>query len=133
MVLLPPSSQSPESVLDAVPPSTSSSNPHFLILFASVDPQTGQSWCPDCRDVEPAIEKHVPQQRSTLVYVGQRNEWKTPDNAYRKAFGISAVPTIIRLESGDKANLTSQISSAQKLVEGEILDESRLKEFLKAD
>ncbi|KAK4051879.1 hypothetical protein OIV83_002584 [Microbotryomycetes sp. JL201] len=171
MVLLPPTDVTPESVLEAVPPNTSSSKPHFLIFFASVDPDTGKSWCPDCRDVEPTIEQHVPDTVSTLVYVGQRNElsdhssyiytdaapqrggqeaphncvknradtvaghicrWKHPDNAFRKAFGISAVPTILRLESSDKSSLMSQLSSAPRLVERDILDQQKLQQFLKS-
>ncbi|KAK4058375.1 hypothetical protein OIO90_000533 [Microbotryomycetes sp. JL221] len=122
-MLIPPTEQTPDSVLSAIPTNTSSSNPHFLIFFASVEPDTGRSWCPDCRVVEPTIDKHVPDNNST---------WKTPDNAYRKAFGISAVPTILRVESADKSSLSNQLSSARKLVEGEILDEVKLKDFLKA-
>ena len=69
-----PSAPSPASATSVIPNSTSPSKPYFLIFFASVDEQTGKSWCPDCVRVEKTISELVPESRSSLIYVGQRSE-----------------------------------------------------------
>ncbi|ORY79277.1 hypothetical protein BCR35DRAFT_304670 [Leucosporidium creatinivorum] len=130
-----PQAPSPAAALSAIPTGSnapSPASPYFLIFFASVEESTGKSWCPDCVRVEPTIEQHVPQARSSLIYVGQRADWKSPENAFRQAFGLKGVPTIVRVESSaDQGSLQAHIASAPKLVEGEILDEAKLKDFLR--
>lgn len=44
-LLFPDSSQNPQAVL-AQASNASREQPHFLVFFASVDPQTGKPWCP---------------------------------------------------------------------------------------
>lgn len=78
MPLLFPGSQiTPETVL-AQASKASRSDPHFLIFFASVDPQTGKPWCPDCSEVQSEVDRLVPENRSTLVFVGDRTECASP-------------------------------------------------------
>ncbi|GAA5868403.1 hypothetical protein JCM1840_006980 [Sporobolomyces johnsonii] len=124
MPLLPFEGQSPEAVLSQIPPSTSPSSPHYLIFFAP--------WCPDCLATQSAIEQRVPESNSTLVYVGERDQWKTPENPFRKApFNISKIPTIVRVEQGGES-LQGSLESALRLVEGELRDETKFEQFVKA-
>ncbi|SGY16835.1 BQ5605_C012g07005 [Microbotryum silenes-dioicae] len=119
--------QSPDQVLSQVPEATSSSSPFFLTFFASIDPNTGESWCIDCRKAQPVIDQHVPEANSALVFVGDRSEWKS--SPLREAFGISRIPTIVKLTS--KPSATSSTSS--HLVESDILDQAKLKKFLNSE
>ncbi|GAA5905551.1 uncharacterized protein JCM6883_005366 [Sporobolomyces salmoneus] len=128
-LLFPSATQTPESVLSAIPSSTSSSSPHYLIFVSSIDPSSGRMWCGDCRDTQQSIEKLVPDTQSQLVFVGERQEWKSPDSPWRKApFNLSAIPTIIKVEQAD--SLQSSIESAPRLVEGDLRDESKFKSFV---
>ncbi|KAI6120674.1 hypothetical protein EDD16DRAFT_1574764 [Pisolithus croceorrhizus] len=71
----------------------------YLIFFSSrVD---GRMWCPDCVAVEKLVnETFVPESgpSAAVVYVGQKAEWKSQDNAFRKGpWHITSIPTIVRL------------------------------------
>lgn len=54
----------------------------FILFMASIDPETGRSWCPDCRRADPvvrAILDEKPYQADTksvliTANVGQRAE-----------------------------------------------------------
>ncbi|GAA5877870.1 hypothetical protein JCM16303_000267 [Sporobolomyces ruberrimus] len=130
-LLFPSSGQSPESVLSSIPSSTSSSSPHYLVFLSSVDPSSGQMWCGDCRDTQSTIEQLVPDNQSQLVFVGEKQEWKSPDSPWRKApFNLKAIPTIIKVEESSKDSLQSSIESAPRLVEGDLRDESKFKQFV---
>ncbi|KIJ66206.1 hypothetical protein HYDPIDRAFT_109190 [Hydnomerulius pinastri MD-312] len=79
----------------------------ILIFFSSRIPETGALWCPDCVAVENLINNTFGSEQSpsaVLVYVGQKPEWKTPDNVFRKEpWNLTAIPTIIRLdEAGEE-------------------------------
>lgn len=83
----------------------------ILLFVANDNPETKQSWCPDCVLAKPLIErmreKYQHDEQTALVYVrvGQRDEWKTPDNPYRlHEVKISCVPTIISLSNGLRLN-----------------------------
>ncbi|BGP14563.1 hypothetical protein JCM10213_001912 [Rhodosporidiobolus nylandii] len=129
-LLFPASPQSPGAILSQIPPSTSPSSPHFLVFFSSVDENTGKPWCPDCADVQDEVERLVPERRSTLVFVGQRNEWKTPENPFRQApFSISKIPTIIRVEQGGDS-VANSLDSAPRLVEADLRDADKFKQFV---
>ncbi|GAA5967196.1 hypothetical protein JCM11641_000474 [Rhodosporidiobolus odoratus] len=129
-LLFPTDGQSPEAVLSQVPSSTSSSSPHYLVFFSSIDESTGKPWCPDCEEVQGQVEKLVPEKQSTLVFVGSRDEWKSPDNAFRSApFNVSKIPTVIKLtESGD--SLTGSLDSAPRLIEAELRDPTKFQQFV---
>lgn len=72
---------------------------HYIVYFASGQP----SWCPDCRDAVPALEKVFgPDDAPTayLVRVGERAEWRSGSNKYRKQpLNINSVPTVVRVEN----------------------------------
>lgn len=95
---------------------------NLILLFVANDhPETKQSWCPDCLLAKPIINKmrekfqNNEQIALVCVQVGQRDEWKTPDNPYRlHELKISCVPTIVSLSNGLRLN-GSECSDEQKV------------------
>lgn len=73
MPLLPPTTQTPQSVLSSIPSTASLKDPFFVIFFASID-ESGRPWCGDCSAAEGVIARTISEERSALVYVGQRPE-----------------------------------------------------------
>ncbi|KAI0931509.1 hypothetical protein AcW1_001102 [Taiwanofungus camphoratus] len=75
----------------------------FLIFYASRD-ETGKLWCPDCIAIDNLVNKAFgPADGPTglIVYVGQRAEWKSMSNPFRKEpWTVESVPTIIRVRDG---------------------------------
>lgn len=80
---------------------------NLLLLFeASEDPQTKQCWCSDCKINKPIIMQTIEkfkfndQLSLAIVQVGQRDEWKSSNNPYRKhKIQVTAVPTLISLKN----------------------------------
>ncbi|KAL8284040.1 hypothetical protein RQP46_005153 [Phenoliferia psychrophenolica] len=114
MPLLPPTSQTPSTVLSSIPSSVSPTDPFFLIFFSSIN-EAGVPWCPDCRDVQPAIAKTISEERN-------------PNNPFRLAFGIKGVPTIIKLTS--PATGFQSVKASDMVQEDVILDEQKLKKWV---
>jgi len=84
-------------------------------------------WCPDCRAVESTVKEVFDEDdgpTGLIIWVGQRAEWKDPNNQYRKEDGITGVPTIVKLKDGKEV---------ARLVEYDILDKDKLAELLKED
>lgn len=54
--------------------------PSFLVVYASLKPDTGLSWCGDCRDAEPLVEKHLGglDREIGVVYAGLPVEYVLP-------------------------------------------------------
>uniref|UniRef100_A0A914CNM0 Thioredoxin domain-containing protein 17 n=1 Tax=Acrobeloides nanus TaxID=290746 RepID=A0A914CNM0_9BILA len=85
----------------------------FILFTGSKLSKTGESWCPDCVVAEPVIEKVIKSTDLASIeallitcYVGQRDEWKNPQNNFRtdQRFKVNCVPTLIEL--GTKKRLT---------------------------
>ncbi|KAI9570331.1 hypothetical protein HD554DRAFT_409028 [Boletus coccyginus] len=77
----------------------------FLVFFSSRLPENNLPWCPDCLAVEDLIKSTFSERgpSAVLVYVGQRSEWKTPDNIFRKEpWKVRAIPTIVKLDEAGK-------------------------------
>ncbi|KAI0066495.1 hypothetical protein BV25DRAFT_1390313 [Artomyces pyxidatus] len=74
----------------------------FVIFYSSRD-EEGKMWCPDCRAVEDLVERTfspIGGPSALVIYVGQKPEWKTPDNPFRgPAWDVQSVPTIVRLSN----------------------------------
>ncbi|CAH7683483.1 hypothetical protein BY996DRAFT_6423794 [Phakopsora pachyrhizi] len=112
----------------------------FLIFWSSRDnnDKNGQMWCPDCVEMENSLIKVLEDlpARSTkalsYVYVGQRDEWRSAENPFRKApWNVERVPTILKIQPGHKISITDQISSPEsRLVENEAIDVEKLSKFL---
>ncbi|WBW72208.1 thioredoxin family protein, peroxidase [Schizosaccharomyces osmophilus] len=100
----------------------------FVAYLASVDPRTKQPWCPTVRAALPAFN-NIFNSSKTLnlvhVYVGNMPQWRTPDNLYRKNFGISAVPTLGRYYRDAEGNLQNSL-----LVDYDCLDAQKLSKFI---
>ncbi|OCH89557.1 hypothetical protein OBBRIDRAFT_813135 [Obba rivulosa] len=75
----------------------------FLIFYSSRD-ESGKLWCPDCVAVENLVQEVFGPEggpSGLIVYVGQRSEWKTPNNPFRGApWNVNAIPTVIRIRDG---------------------------------
>lgn len=88
-------------------PSTSNEYKNLILYFVADNaPGTKQSWCSDCRDSQPLIEKTIEnfqfndQLSLAIICVGDKEEWKKSDNPYRRhELAITALPTLISLKS----------------------------------
>ncbi|SJX62998.1 uncharacterized protein SRS1_13821 [Sporisorium reilianum f. sp. reilianum] len=80
-----------------VPPAQGD-KPQYLIFFSSGSPP----WCPDCVDAQPAVDKMFGSGDvdGHIVLVGQKPEWKTPENKFRKEYAIRCIPTITKVVGG---------------------------------
>ncbi|KAL9935158.1 hypothetical protein V8E36_006234 [Tilletia maclaganii] len=102
---------------------TQAPSPAFLIFWASGQP----SWCPDCRDAEPAVHAVFgtgPNDGGPpgyMIYVGDRTTWKDPQNQYRLDYNVQSVPTILRWEDGRETG---------RLEDYECQDETKLRAFI---
>ncbi|CAD6951361.1 unnamed protein product [Tilletia caries] len=100
-------------------------SPAYLIFWASGSP----SWCPDCRDAEPAIHAVFGKNPNEnhdgpagyMLYVGDRPTWKDPNNHYRLDYGVQSVPTILRWENGKETG---------RLEDDDCQDEGKLRAFI---
>ncbi|GKZ51771.1 hypothetical protein AbraIFM66951_007076 [Aspergillus brasiliensis] len=102
----------------------------FLVFISSADPSTGQAWCPDVRAAWPKIVEAFSGQddespRVGVVEVGQKPEWKDPQNPYRTRWGVNCIPALVRYQRA-----STGVLETGRLVEGEILDQERLSEFI---
>ncbi|KAF9364633.1 Thioredoxin domain-containing protein 17 [Mortierella sp. NVP85] len=99
----------------------------YLYFYASIDPATGLSWCPDCVAAGPIIQKGFSELDDSVILVdvpvGDRPTWKDPEHPYRhRADAITAVPTLFHLntkkrlveEKCTKENLTEFLSESAK-------------------
>ncbi|EPQ28613.1 uncharacterized protein PFL1_03916 [Pseudozyma flocculosa PF-1] len=83
-------------------PTSAAASTHYLVFFSSGSPP----WCPDCVDAQPAIQSVFVDEKATngahayMILVGEKPEWKTPENRYRKEYGLKCIPTILRIENG---------------------------------
>ncbi|KAI5365368.1 putative Thioredoxin domain-containing protein [Septoria linicola] len=100
----------------------------FIAFLASKDPNTKKPWCPDVVAALPTLEatfKGEKKPAAAFVEVGQRPEWKEAKNVFRTKWNVHNVPTLVRYEK-----LGSDAKEVGRLIEGEILDESRLQELI---
>lgn len=98
----------------------------FLVFFSSR--MDGKLWCPDCVAVENLINETFAPESSpfaVLVYVGQKAEWKSQDNIFRKdPWCLTSIPTIVRLNDAGE-----EIS---RLVEDDLLDPIKFSSFVQS-
>lgn len=77
-----------------------SDQPVYLIFYSSIDPQKNKMWCPDCVDVEKPIKEAFEAPgapKGIIQWVGQREEWRSPENEARTVWNVHNVPTVLRL------------------------------------
>lgn len=75
-------------------------NPVFVLFFGTEEPETSESWCPDCVIADPLIRKAILQVENSILLeapVGGRSEWKgNTTHPYRVRFGVPAIPTLYK-------------------------------------
>ncbi|KAF9094474.1 Thioredoxin domain-containing protein 17 [Mortierella sp. AD031] len=96
----------------------------FVYFYASIDPATGKSWCPDCVTAGPIVENYFCKLDNVVLVdapVGDRSKWKDPNHFLRhdKDVKITAVPTLIHW------------STKSQLVENDCEDLAKLEKFVK--
>lgn len=98
-----------------------------LALFTgSKDPNTGESWCPDCTSAEPYLNEVInnhPDTQFLYCEVGPRDSWRNqPGHPYRININtrVKCVPTLIRYQ--DKREIA-------RLQERQICNRDILNEF----
>ncbi|SCV71556.1 BQ2448_3144 [Microbotryum intermedium] len=133
MSLFPPPTQDAASVLASLP---RDSERHMLVFLASHE-ERGRPWCRDCEAAEPLIVKYLDERNSTVIWVGSREEWMKPDNVWRQApWNVQRIPTLIKVEAKTTnaatqySSIEERVSNASHLVEADILEGSKLREFV---
>ena len=81
----------------------------LFLFFGAEDPQTGESWCPDCVTADPVLRRSITRLRPDLVLyespVGARSEWKNrPEHPYRlhPVFRVARIPTLLFISAGSE-------------------------------
>lgn len=99
----------------------------LALFFASIDPSTGESWCPDCRAASPVIQRLVSSSEAPMnllyCYVGAREDWKNkPENHYRThpSAMVKSVPTLVRYQAGTEQG---------RLEEAQVLNEDQCRQL----
>eukprot|EP01026_Neomeris_dumetosa_P012122 TRINITY_DN14259_c1_g1_i4.p2 TRINITY_DN14259_c1_g1~~TRINITY_DN14259_c1_g1_i4.p2 ORF type:complete len:147 (-),score=12.71 TRINITY_DN14259_c1_g1_i4:191-631(-) len=92
--------------------------PHYVLFTASIDSQTGEPWCPDCRRSLNVIRDSVAGTGGTLleIMVGDRSTWKSPEHPFRHdpTLKLSGIPTLMKWEGGQPVARTgSDLERAQ--------------------
>ncbi|CAG9760020.1 unnamed protein product [Ceutorhynchus assimilis] len=69
------------------------------VYFTGNKDSSGQSWCPDCNNAWPVVMgvlDALPDNHPlVIVEVGEREEWKNPQNPFRKdKVRLRVIPTI---------------------------------------
>ncbi|KAG8423986.1 hypothetical protein J3458_000827 [Metarhizium acridum] len=100
----------------------------FIVFISSEDPETKQPWCPDVRASWPHIQAAFGGEDAptvSVVEVGQRPEWRNPENVFRKNWNVNGVPTLAKYERVD-----GEVVETARLDENGIMDEAKLRGFI---
>ncbi|WRT69826.1 uncharacterized protein IL334_006817 [Kwoniella shivajii] len=95
----------------------------YLVFYSDV--VDGQMWCPDCRAVEQIVKDLFDasdKPKAIIYWVGDKPEWRTPNNKARVDWNVQSVPTILRIENGKEI---------ARIVEDDILDTTSMQDFMK--
>lgn len=63
---------SDELAKSLVEQAASTQEPQYLVVYASL--VRGKSWCPDCQDAEPFVNKKFAGKDAQLIYAGSVSE-----------------------------------------------------------
>jgi len=99
----------------------------FFVYAASLHDETGKSWCDDCDNAKPYIEKglkYLENQEKVLFLncVVDRDTWRNKENFYRthKKLSLKSVPTLVYFDKGVEFG---------RLQEAEICNDDAIKDF----
>ncbi|KAJ5241837.1 uncharacterized protein N7469_000164 [Penicillium citrinum] len=105
-----------------------SSSKLFLAFISGDDSVTKQPWCPDVRAALPHIDAAFTAPDAptlAMVSVGTLAEWREPKNIFRTLWNINNVPALVRYQ-----RVNGEVTETGRLIEGEILDKSKLQKFM---
>ncbi|XP_005099707.1 thioredoxin domain-containing protein 17 [Aplysia californica] len=94
----------------------------YVVFYADPD-ENSMSWCPDCRNADPVLRRHLSRLPSDaqviFCYVGDRPQWKDQNNSFRTdpVYKLTSVPTVINMATKDR------------LVEGQCIEDKLVKTF----
>ncbi|CAD6199778.1 unnamed protein product [Caenorhabditis auriculariae] len=103
----------------------------IIALFTgSKSLSTGKSWCPDCVEAEPVVEKFVKNLKTDedlvfiTCFVGNRDTWKSSDSPFRTDpnLKLTSIPTLLNVNK-----------KALRLTESQLLNEHLLKSIFQDD
>ncbi|PVI01794.1 hypothetical protein DM02DRAFT_335622 [Periconia macrospinosa] len=103
--------------------------PFYLVFVSSIHPETGLSWCPDVRAAMPVIDAAFEKEDAAplgVVEVGQRPEWKEPNNVFRTKWNVHNVPCLVRFERGEDGT----VKEVGRLIEEQVLEKEKLDKLL---
>ncbi|XP_067927884.1 thioredoxin domain-containing protein 17-like [Watersipora subatra] len=71
-----------------------------VIFFSATIKETGEPWCPDCRDADPVVESVVGELNDAVQFIRVRVErpyWKeVSGNKLKSDYGVKCLPTLMR-------------------------------------
>jgi Eukaryotic protein of unknown function (DUF953) len=118
----------PAEVADRLASVSAGRGAALFLFFASEDPVTGASWCPDCVIADPVLRRACTTLRPDLTLyecpVGQRSEWRNqPQHPYRlhPTTRLTRIPTLLFIEQGLERG---------RLVEGDCAQPAVVEAFL---
>mmetsp|Transcript_9018 Transcript_9018/g.12400 ORF Transcript_9018/g.12400 Transcript_9018/m.12400 type:complete len:142 (+) Transcript_9018:46-471(+) len=118
-----------DSLLSQAIKSNGSSKPVLVLFSGDIDPQTNQSWCPDCVQADetlPQYLKDIPSYTLLKCWIS-RSEYKgNPKHPYRvhPKINLKAIPTLIRYSANGNPR--------EVLVEEECYNVDLVKDFVES-
>jgi len=97
------------SLADAISAAASSRKPLYVLFTGAVVAETGRSWCPDCVNADPIINKVLSSLESGCILLEcpvERSEYRSQEYLYRTlpSVQLKCVPTLIKWSSSGGAN-----------------------------
>ncbi len=118
----------PADAVVAVESVVKSGGEALFLFFGAENPQTGESWCPDCVVADPVVRRAIITARKDLtVYecpVGERADWKNrPEHPFRTEarFRLTRIPTLLHFKGSVEIG---------RLVEGDLAVPATVAAFL---
>lgn len=99
----------------------------FILFFATKNPSTGVSWCPDCVRAEPILDKafaRMTEPTTLMVCNVDRTPYKTDKTfQYRvdPRIELKCVPTLMKWENGRKSMVLNDVECMNPDVVEEML------------
>ncbi len=110
----------PVEAAAAVAQVTATQGSGLFVFFGADDPQTGESWCPDCVTADPVLRRTITRMRPDLTLyecpIGQRSEWKNrPEHPYRlhPLLRLARIPTLVFFFEGVERGRLVEADCAQ--------------------
>lgn len=118
----------PDDLLASLDATLAEPGERLFLFFGSEDPETGQSWCPDCVTADPVLRAAIHRRLAGVTChecpVGPRSAWKqAPQHPYRihPRLRVARIPTLVRFRDGCEVG---------RLVEADCADPAVVEAFL---